>query len=56
MRLIKDLQIRFKGRRELKIEGGVPSWWWALEEDDEEDDGEVREEEDGIGPTTPKSH
>ena len=27
VRLIKDLQTRFKGNRELRIEGGTPGWW-----------------------------
>ncbi|KAL7520588.1 hypothetical protein ACHAWX_005304 [Stephanocyclus meneghinianus] len=44
VRLAKDLQTRFKGNREIVIEGGVPSWWWAVEDEDENDDeGEVND-------------
>lgn len=43
VRLMKDLQSRFKGRKEIVMEGRVPSWWWAL--DDEEDDDDEEEEE-----------
>ncbi|KAL3787807.1 hypothetical protein HJC23_003556 [Cyclotella cryptica] len=44
LRLVKDLQTRFKGSREIVMEGGVPSWWWAVEdEDDNEDEGEVKD-------------
>lgn len=52
VRLVKDLQSRFMGRKEIIMEGKVPSWWWALdeEEDGEEDDDD--EEEDGDGEST----
>jgi len=49
VRLVKDLQSRFMGRKEIVMEGKVPTWWWAL---DEEDDGEEEEEEDGDGEST----
>ena len=35
--LIRDLQTRYKGRKEWKLES-VPSWWWPIEEDDEDDE------------------
>jgi len=38
VRLIKDLQTRFKGRKEIVFDGGTPSWWFAMEEDDEEEE------------------
>lgn len=49
VRLVKDLQTRFMGRKEIVMEGKVPTWWWALDEEDEED-----EEEDGDGESTSK--
>jgi len=36
LRLIKDLQTRFKGRKEIVFDGGTPSWWFAMEEEDED--------------------
>mmetsp|Transcript_5990 Transcript_5990/g.9769 ORF Transcript_5990/g.9769 Transcript_5990/m.9769 type:complete len:624 (-) Transcript_5990:21-1892(-) len=52
VRLVKDLQSRFMGRKEIVMEGKVPTWWWAL---DEEDDGEEDDEdEDGDGESTSK--
>ena len=38
IRLVKDLQSRFKGRKKIVLDGKVPSWWWAIDEDDEEED------------------
>ncbi|KAK1739008.1 mRNA-capping enzyme subunit alpha [Skeletonema marinoi] len=49
VRLVKDLQSRFMGRKEIVMEGKVPTWWWAL---DEEEDGEEEEEDDGDGEST----
>lgn len=43
VRLVKDLQSRFMGKKEIVMEGKVPSWWWALDEKDEDDD----DDEDG---------
>lgn len=41
VRLVKDLQSRFMGRKEIVMEGKVPTWWWALDEEEEdEDEGE----------------
>mmetsp|Transcript_23864 Transcript_23864/g.36524 ORF Transcript_23864/g.36524 Transcript_23864/m.36524 type:complete len:607 (+) Transcript_23864:51-1871(+) len=41
VRLVKDLQSRFMGRKEIVMEGKVPTWWWALDEEEEEgDDGD----------------
>ena len=38
--LIKDLQLRYNGRREWKI-ANVPKWWWPHDDDDGSgDDGE----------------
>ena len=34
--LLRDLQMRFKGRREWTLEQ-IPSWWWPIQDDDEED-------------------
>lgn len=53
VRLVKDLQTRFMGRKEIVIDGKVPTWWWALdeEEDVEEDDDE---DEGGDGESTKK--
>ncbi|EJK49486.1 hypothetical protein THAOC_31635 [Thalassiosira oceanica] len=38
VRLIKDLQVRFKGRKEIILDGKVPRWWWALGPDEDADD------------------
>ena len=38
MRLIKDLQTRFQGRKEIVFDGGTPSWWFAMEEDEDGDE------------------
>ena len=38
VRLVKDLQMRFKGRKEIVIEGGNPNWWWAVEDEDEDEE------------------
>jgi len=53
-RLMKDLQIRYKGRKEIVVsggKGGVPSWWWAVEEeeDEEEEDDDDEDNERGTG-------
>ncbi|KAL7465057.1 hypothetical protein ACHAXS_005388 [Conticribra weissflogii] len=48
-RLMKDLQIRFKGRKEIVVSGGrgsVPSWWWAVEDEDEGDGDDEDDEEE----------
>jgi len=50
VRLVKDLQSRFKGRKEIVMEGGNPSWWWAVDEDEDDnddDDEQDDQEEDG---------
>jgi len=39
--LIRDLQIRYKGRTEWKLEN-IPSWWWPVDDDDDD----VEEEAD----------
>jgi hypothetical protein len=36
--LVKDLQTRYKGSKEIAIEGGVPSWWWAIDDEEENED------------------
>ncbi|KAL7537407.1 hypothetical protein ACHAXR_007800 [Thalassiosira sp. AJA248-18] len=46
VRLVKDLQTRFNGRKEIRMEGGTPGWWWAVEEDDENEDDEHDEHDD----------
>eukprot|EP00970_Alexandrium_tamarense_P001623 scaffold193_cov203-Alexandrium_tamarense.AAC.3 len=60
VRLVKDLQERYKGRKEIVIEGGVPKWWWALEDEEEEEeddaeDGKQSANEEGGGETTKES-
>ena len=45
--LARDLQRRYKGRREIKIEN-IPSWWWAVEDDDENDEDDQEEEDGGV--------
>ena len=47
VRLVKDLQSRYMGRKEIVMEGKVPTWWWALDEEEDDD-----EEEDGDGEST----
>ena len=37
--LIRDLQIRYKGRTEWKLEN-IPSWWWPVEDDDDEEEAD----------------
>lgn len=44
--MIKDLQTRFKGRKEIVFDGGTPRWWFAMEEDNEEEDGDTKDKED----------
>ena len=54
VRLVKDLQTRFKGKKEIVMKNGTPSWWWAVEDDDEEDDdadNEKSDKEDGEAET-----
>ena len=46
VRLVKDLQSRYRGKREIVMEDGVPSWWFAME-DDEDDQEEEKEDCDG---------
>ena len=46
VRLIKDLQARFKGRHEIVLDGKVPRWWWALGADEDADDGMSADEGD----------
>lgn len=54
VRLVKDLQRRFKGRREIRMEGGTPRWWWAVgEEDDGDSDDDGNQQEEG-GESTSK--
>ena len=38
VRLIKDLQVRFKGRKAITLDGKVPRWWWAIGPDEDADD------------------
>jgi hypothetical protein len=45
-RLVKDLQTRYCGRREIVMEGGVPSWWFAMEDEDDEDNEGVGHEDE----------
>ena len=55
VRLVMDLQSRFKGRKEVRLEGGTPSWWWDMDEDDdEEDDDEKQEGKEGDSPSKQK--
>jgi len=37
--LVKDLQKRYKGKREITV-GKVPDWWWAVEADEEDEEDE----------------
>ena len=37
--LLRDLQMRYRGRREWKLEQ-IPSWWWPIEDYDEDADGD----------------
>ena len=48
VRLIKDLQTRFQGRKEIVFDGGTPSWWFAMEEEDDGDaeDEDIKDKED----------
>lgn len=43
--LARELQRRYKGRREIKIES-IPKWWFAVDDDDDDGDEEGGDGED----------
>jgi hypothetical protein len=53
VRLIKDLQNRYEGKKEIVFDGDVPSWWFAIE--DEEEDVEEDEDEGDKKPSAQPS-
>jgi len=48
VRLIKDLQTRFKGRKEIVFDGGTPSWWFAMEEEDDEEEEDTKDNDSNM--------
>jgi len=47
--LVKDLQSRYRGNREIVMEG-APRWWYALE-DDEDEEEEEEDHDDDVKPS-----